>query len=82
MHPVGVYPPTRQVPLTHGVWHDIKFWEEALGHRFSCWMGVRAHMVGRSEMALDKSNFTAELFTDASGSWGTGGVFGFERFSQ
>lgn len=66
--PVGVYPPPRQVPLTEGVWHDLRFWAEALGDKYLTWMGIQQHLVGRKEVALNKDNFSVELFTDASGS--------------
>jgi hypothetical protein len=82
LHPVGVYPPPRLVSLTQGVWHDLRFWESVLGAEDQVWLGLRQHMVGRKEALVDKSKFTVEMFTDASGSWGVGGVLGEETLSR
>ena len=74
--------PSRWVDLTEAVWSDLRFWQLALGVSYSKWGGIRRHMLGRKEWAINPTNFTAELFTDASGSWGVGGVFGLEVLSQ
>jgi hypothetical protein len=82
LYPVGMYPPPRTVTLTEGVWHDLRFWDSALGDAFPTWMGVMQHMVGKKEVHVDPTNFSTTLYTDASGGWGVGGIFGHEVMSQ
>lgn len=84
LHPVG-YPVSKgppRVTLTEGVWHDLRFWQHALGDAFHTWMGMRQFNLGRTEQEIDFSHFTTELYTDASGTWGLGGVWGGKTLSQ
>lgn len=81
LYPVG-HPTAPRVSLSEGLWHDLGFWQFALGDGFATWMGVKQHALGRKEVAIDPSRFTAELFTDASGSWGVGAVMGLQSLSQ
>ena len=84
MYPVGVDVAATRAPviLTEGLWHDLEFWSRALGSEAHAWVGVQQHMLGRSEMHVDPAKFQVELFSDASVSFGAGGVMGLQAFSH
>jgi hypothetical protein len=75
------------VTLTEAVWDDLSFWEEALGPRYHQWMGVRQQLFKPARGAAICTRaftptFDVELFTDASKSYGVGGVLGADVLSQ
>ena len=75
------------VTLTDGVWDDLSFWEEALGPHYHQWMGVRQQLFKPARGAAICTRaftptFDVELFTDASKSYGVGGVLGVDVLSQ
>lgn len=72
----------KSVKLDDGCFHDLEFWLEALGPKFDTWMGVKAHMVTCKHLAIAKDLFSMQLFSDASKSFGVGGVLGSEVLSQ
>ena len=82
LYPVGQFPAPPHITLDEGVWADLAFWEDALGDGYATWLGIKQHVLGRKEVLVDPAACTVELFTDASGGWGCGGVLGFETLSQ
>ena len=79
--PLGHTPP-KSIHLTEGAWHDLQFWDDVLAPRASCWMGMRKHMVGTKDCRVNPSLFQTELYTDASKSFGAGGIWGTEVYSE
>eukprot|EP00882_Tetradesmus_deserticola_P008326 GHRQ01008779.1.p1 GENE.GHRQ01008779.1~~GHRQ01008779.1.p1 ORF type:complete len:327 (+),score=49.32 GHRQ01008779.1:1251-2231(+) len=63
-----------KITLTEGVWWDLQFWAQVLSTNDSKWLGVRKHMLGRKQIDVDPTQFATELFTDASKTYGAGGV--------
>lgn len=80
LYPPAVDPP-KQITLSDAVWADLDFWAQVLDKDTGKWLGIRKHMVGRKEVDIDPSKFAQELFTDASITYGVGGVFGSEVYS-
>jgi len=80
LYPPAVDPP-KQIALSDEVWADLDFWAQVLDKDQGKWLGIRKHMIGRREVDIDPSKFAQELFTDASITYGGGGVFGSEVYS-
>jgi hypothetical protein len=77
----GIQPKASKVQLTEGIWFELQFWVDALSTETNRWAGIRKHMVGRKEVDIDSSNFNQEVFTDASKTFGVGGILGHEVYS-
>lgn len=75
-------PPAHTVTLTEGVWNDLKFWEQVLDCSLGAWSGVRKHMVGTKDIQVDPTQFGTHIYTDASKTYGVGGVLGTEILSR
>ena len=71
----------QHVQLTDGVWFELNFWEETLQTTINRWSGLRQEMVGTKEVDVDRTKFDLEVFTDASKTYGVGGVLGHEIYS-
>lgn len=84
LFPVGVDVASTRAPvlLSEALWHDLEFWKRALGPEAHAWVGVQQHMLGRTELLVDPSKFRVELFTDASKSFGAGGILGLQAMSH
>ena len=84
LYPVGVDVASTRAPvlLSEALWHDLEFWKRALGPEAHAWVGVQQHMLGRTELLVDPSKFRVELFTDASKSFGAGGILGLQAMSH
>lgn len=78
----GISAKASQVQLTEGVWFEISFWEDILQTDTNSWSGIRKHMVGTREVDIDPSKFDLEVFTDASKTYGIGGILGHEVYSR
>lgn len=72
VHPV---PRIGSVTLTDGLWHDLSFWEDTLNHG-SSWIGLRKPVAERKELHINPEDFTTQMYTDASKTYGAGGVLG------
>ena len=71
-----------QVQLTDGLWYDLQFWVDTLQTVDNPWSGIRKHMVGTKEVDIDPSRFDLEVFTDASKTYGVGGILGHDVYSR
>lgn len=72
------------VALSAAVWHDLSFWADALGPLYPTWMGVKQQHMRNSlgtAVCSASAGVDCELFTDASKSFGVGGVFGLDTLS-
>jgi hypothetical protein len=71
-----------QVQLSEGLWFDLQFWANTLQTSVNPWSGIRKHMVGTKEVDIDPSRFDLEVFTDASKTYGVGGILGHDVYSR
>lgn len=76
----GTVPAPSRIALTEGFWFDIQFWEQALSTS-NLWMGMHQHLVGTKEVKVNPDFFNTEIFTDASKTFGVGGVWDGQVFS-
>lgn len=79
-----LYPTTgasATVQLSDALWWDLKFWQETLDVTKGNWQGVRKHMLGTKDLHVHPANFSTHMFTDASKTYGLGGVLGGETHS-
>jgi hypothetical protein len=77
----GCYPHPTIVNIQPALWDDLNFWDDVLGSKFSLWMGVRQHMVAKKDIHINKDNFATQFYSDASKTFGVGGVMGTEIYS-
>lgn len=68
----GMPPHPPRVILTNGVWSDLAFWEHALGDGFAAWGGIKQRMLSIREVT--PTEFPTQIYSDASTSYGMGGV--------
>lgn len=73
--------PKQRVALTEGFWHDVQFWETALSTT-SGWIGMQKHLMDRKDVRINPDFFSTEICTDASKTYGVGGVMDQQVFSQ
>jgi hypothetical protein len=81
----GTSPPGNSATLSDALWHDISFWEMALGSHYTTWMGIRqqqVHTVLGTAICSSDTDLDIELFSDASKSFGVGGILGTEVLSM
>lgn len=71
-----------QVLLTDGVWFELQFWVDTLQTSVNAWSGIRKHMVGTKEVDIEPGRFDLEVYTDASKTYGVGGILGHEIYSR
>lgn len=80
LYPLGQRAPV--ITYTEGALWDLQFWERVLVKGDSQWLGTRKYMLGTKACDVDPKNFATELFTDASTSYGAGGVLRGEIYSH
>lgn len=73
--------PSSAVQLNEAFWWDLKFWQQILDGAKGLWPGVRKHMIGTKDLHVNPANFSTHMFTDASKTYGLGGVLGGETYS-
>jgi hypothetical protein len=74
---------TRRISTSDALWHDLHFWLEALDPACVTWIGIKQHMIQTREILVQSSDFTHQLYSDASKTYGVGGIAGPDAvFSQ
>lgn len=71
-----------KVTLSEGVWFELDFWGSVLQTESSAWSGIRKHMLGTRELDINPADFNLQLYTDASKTFGAGGIMGSEVYSM
>lgn len=72
---------TPTVFITEGAMWDLQFWQHVLVADDSKWLGVRKHMLGTRECDVNPALFNTTIYTDASKTFGAGGVLNSEIYS-
>ena len=67
---------SRNVTLTPALWHDLAFWRQALGDKYSSWLGINQIMIGTKEVMVQQHDFKVHMYSDASKVFGVGGTMG------
>jgi hypothetical protein len=74
---------SHHVYLNDAFWHDLTFWQRALDPTCAIWIGIHQHMIQTREIRVLSSDFSHQLYSDASKTYGVGGIVGPDMvFSQ
>jgi hypothetical protein len=79
----ALYPAFEKKPkvihLTEGIWHDLSFWRLALAGHQRHWLGMEQSMTITKEVRITHDKFQRHIFSDASKTYGVGGILGPEQ---